>query len=133
VIQACIWSVQAPSVIVHLKQEIDRMQIIINLTRSTLELAIAGTVIMTPDLINALNTTFDARVPPEVARQVTEVPHLVPTWSNVPWIIVTNSSSLCSAPYSRVGTPTRAPRADSSGHAFTDFADGNALTAQAGL
>ena len=51
---------------VHLKQEIDRMQIIIKLTRSTLkslELAIAGTVIMTPDLINALNSIFDARVP----------------------------------------------------------------------
>jgi len=44
------------------------MQIIINLTRSTLlslELAIAGTVIMTPDLIDALNSIFDARVPPK--------------------------------------------------------------------
>jgi len=58
----------AQPLIVHLKQEIDRMQIIINLTRSTLqslELAIAGTVIMTPDLINALNSIFDARVPPK--------------------------------------------------------------------
>merc|ERR1711871_470663 len=51
---------------IHLKQEVDRMQIIINLTRRTLtslELAIAGTVIMTPDLADASNCIFDARVP----------------------------------------------------------------------
>merc|ERR1719498_1204414 len=51
---------------IHLKQEVDRMQIIINLTRKTLtslELAIAGTVIMTPDLVDAANGLFDARVP----------------------------------------------------------------------
>jgi len=51
---------------IHLKQEVDRMQIIINLTRRTLqqlELAIAGTVIMTPDLVDAANGLFDARVP----------------------------------------------------------------------
>lgn len=51
---------------IHLKQEIDRMQIIIKLTRNTLqqlELAIAGTVIMTPDLVDAANGLFDARVP----------------------------------------------------------------------
>jgi len=42
------------------------MQIIIKLTRSTLlqlELAIAGTVIMTPDLVDCANGLFDARVP----------------------------------------------------------------------
>merc|ERR1711988_1271275 len=51
---------------IHLKQEIDRMQIIIKLTRNTLEqleLAIAGTVIMTPDLVDCANGLFDARVP----------------------------------------------------------------------
>jgi len=52
---------------IHLKQEIDRMQIIIKLTKNTceqLKLAIAGTVIMTADLQDALNCIFDARVPP---------------------------------------------------------------------
>ena len=51
---------------IHLKQEIDRMQIIISLTRKTLqglELAIAGTVIMTPDLADCGTCLFDARVP----------------------------------------------------------------------
>merc|ERR1719498_1571663 len=51
---------------IHLKQEVDRMQIIINLTKRTLlqlELAIAGTVIMTPDLVDCANGLFDARVP----------------------------------------------------------------------
>merc|ERR1712194_335560 len=44
------------------------MQIIIKLTKSTLEdlqLAIAGTIIMTSDLQDALNCIFDARVPPK--------------------------------------------------------------------
>jgi len=53
---------------IHLKQEIDRMDIIIKLTRNTLNnlrLAIAGTIIMSPDLIEALNCMFDARVPPQ--------------------------------------------------------------------
>jgi len=52
---------------IHLKQEIDRMQNIISLTQNTceqLKLAIAGSVIMTPDLSDALNCIFDARVPP---------------------------------------------------------------------
>merc|ERR1712159_556929 len=49
---------------IHLKQEVDRMQIIIKLTKNTceqLKLAIAGTVIMTPELNEALNCIFDAR------------------------------------------------------------------------
>jgi len=53
---------------IHLKQEVDRMQTIIKLTKSTLEdleLAIAGTIIMTSDLQDALNCIFDARVPPK--------------------------------------------------------------------
>merc|ERR1719446_162900 len=43
------------------------MNIVIKLTKNTceqLELAIAGTVIMTPDLSEALNCIFDAKVPP---------------------------------------------------------------------
>lgn len=58
-------AVQQPLTI-HLKQEIDRMQRVLELTQSTLQnlqLAIAGTVIMTPDLIDTLNCMFDARVP----------------------------------------------------------------------
>jgi len=52
---------------IHLKQEVDRMHIIIKLTKNTceqLKLAIAGTVIMTGDLQEALDCMFDARVPP---------------------------------------------------------------------
>jgi len=52
---------------IHLKQEVDRMQVIIKLTKFTceqLQLAIAGTVIMTADFQEALNCIFDARVPP---------------------------------------------------------------------
>jgi dynein heavy chain len=51
---------------VHLGQEVDRMQIIIGITRRTLvnlKLAIAGTVIMTADLAEALDCIFTARVP----------------------------------------------------------------------
>jgi len=53
---------------IHLKQEVDRMQVIIGLTKTTLQdlqLAIAGTIIMTSDLQDALNCIFDARVPPK--------------------------------------------------------------------
>lgn len=51
---------------VHLGQEVDRMEIIISLTRKTLQnlkLAIAGTVIMTADLADALDCIYTARVP----------------------------------------------------------------------
>merc|ERR1719181_1585402 len=59
-------SAQPKPLNIHLKQEVDRMQIIIKITRSSLlslELAIAGTVIMTPDLVDAHTCIFDARVP----------------------------------------------------------------------
>jgi len=59
-------NVQPKPLNVHLGQEVDRMQIIIGITRRTLqslELAIAGTVIMTADLQEALDCLFDARVP----------------------------------------------------------------------
>ena len=52
---------------VHLRQEIDRLNIVINLTRKTLQnlrLAIAGTIILSPDLVEALNSLYDGRVPP---------------------------------------------------------------------
>merc|ERR1712070_908896 len=52
---------------VHLSQEVTRMSITIELTKNTLEqlqLAIQGTVSMTPDLIEALDCVFNARVPP---------------------------------------------------------------------
>jgi len=52
---------------IHLKQEVDRMSVALKLTRTTLsdlELAIAGTIIMSEELIEALNYLFDARVPP---------------------------------------------------------------------
>jgi len=52
---------------IHLKQEIDCMDRVIQLTKYTceqLKLAIAGSVIMTPDLGDAFNSIFDARVPP---------------------------------------------------------------------
>merc|ERR1719446_286998 len=44
------------------------MQVILGLTKTTLQdlqLAIAGTIIMTADLQDALNCIFDARVPPK--------------------------------------------------------------------
>jgi len=64
---------------IHLKQEMDRMQIIINLTRKTLlslELAIAGTVIMTPELVDAANCIFDALVPATWLKKSWQAPTL---------------------------------------------------------
>ncbi|XP_076826623.1 dynein axonemal heavy chain 5 [Brachyhypopomus gauderio] len=51
---------------IFLHQEIDRMQRIISCVRSTLsdlKLAIEGTIIMSEDLRDALDSTYDARVP----------------------------------------------------------------------
>lgn len=51
---------------VHLKQEIDRLNVVINLTMKTLKnlrLAIAGTIILSPDLVDALDSLYDGRVP----------------------------------------------------------------------
>ncbi|BFZ18283.1 hypothetical protein BsWGS_21321 [Bradybaena similaris] len=51
---------------IFLKQEIDRMQKIIGIVRSTLQdlkLAIEGTIIMSENLRDALDNMFDARVP----------------------------------------------------------------------
>jgi dynein heavy chain len=51
---------------VHLRQEIDRLNTIISLTRKTLSnlrLAVAGTIALSGDLVDAMNALFDARVP----------------------------------------------------------------------
>eukprot|EP00230_Micromonas_polaris_P000498 CAMPEP_0119208236 /NCGR_PEP_ID=MMETSP1327-20130426/486_1 /TAXON_ID=38833 /ORGANISM="Micromonas pusilla, Strain RCC2306" /LENGTH=4554 /DNA_ID=CAMNT_0007204705 /DNA_START=159 /DNA_END=13823 /DNA_ORIENTATION=- len=51
---------------VHLRQEIDRLNIIINLTRTTLvnlRLAIAGTIALAGDLVEALDKLFNASIP----------------------------------------------------------------------
>lgn len=65
-------NVQPKPLNVHLGQEVDRMQIIIGITRKTLtalELAIAGTVIMTAELQEALDCLFDARVPSSFTKK----------------------------------------------------------------
>jgi len=52
---------------VHLRQEIDRLNITINLTTKTLKnlrLAIAGTIALSGDLVDALSALFDAAIPP---------------------------------------------------------------------
>lgn len=51
---------------VFLRQEIDRLNIVTKLTATTLRnlrMAIAGTIALNGDLINALNALFDARIP----------------------------------------------------------------------
>lgn len=51
---------------IFLRQEIDRMQRVLTLVRSTLtelKLAIDGTIIMNENLRDALNCMFDARIP----------------------------------------------------------------------
>ena len=50
-----------------LQQEVDRLQKVISLIRSSLaslKLAIAGTIVMSPDLADALDALFMTRVPP---------------------------------------------------------------------
>ena len=52
---------------VHLRQEIDRLNVVIKLTQGTLSdlrLAIAGTIALNDGLLKALNALFDARIPP---------------------------------------------------------------------
>ena len=51
---------------IFLRQEVDRMQRVISIVRSTLvdlKLAIDGTIIMSENLRDALDNIFDARVP----------------------------------------------------------------------
>lgn len=71
---------------VFLSQEVDRMQILIGLIRRTLQdlkLAIAGTIIMSSDLQDALNYLFDARVPPKWLKVSWDSPTLGYWFSDV--------------------------------------------------
>ena len=55
---------------VHLKQEIDRLNKVLSITAGTLKnlrLAIAGTVILSSDLVEALDSLYQGRVPPRWA------------------------------------------------------------------
>uniref|UniRef100_H2YDV7 Uncharacterized protein n=1 Tax=Ciona savignyi TaxID=51511 RepID=H2YDV7_CIOSA len=60
----CLYSLQPMNI--FLRQEIDRMQKVINTVRSTLvdlKLAIEGTIIMSESLRDALDCMYDARIP----------------------------------------------------------------------
>jgi dynein heavy chain len=51
---------------IHLRQEVDRLNLVLKITRTTLKnlrLAIEGTIILTPDLQDALEALFNARIP----------------------------------------------------------------------
>ena len=64
-----------------LQQEVDRLQKVISLVRTSLaslKLAIAGTIVMSPDLADALDALFMTRVPP-VPPPITTYPLLLPT------------------------------------------------------
>jgi len=64
---------------VCLRQEVDRTQRVISLIRRTLKelpLAIAGTIIMSPELQEALNSLYDARVPPRWTKVSWPSPNL---------------------------------------------------------
>lgn len=61
---------------IHLRQEIDRLNIIVRLTTSTLQnlrLAIAGTIALSGGLIEALDALFMARIPAAWLKKSWEV------------------------------------------------------------
>jgi len=63
---------------IFLRQEIERMQKVISIVRTTLKqllLAIDGTIVMSDQLTNAFNNMYDARVPKQ--------------WENISWISAT--------------------------------------------
>ena len=70
-----------------LQQEVDRLQKVISLARTSLaslKLAIAGTIVMSPDLADALDALFMTRVPPVLLPTTTTThyyhyPLLLPT------------------------------------------------------
>jgi dynein heavy chain len=71
---------------IFLRQEIDRMQTVLSLIRKTLtelKLAIAGTIIMSSDLQDALNALFDAQVPIKWKKVSWESPTLGYWFSDV--------------------------------------------------
>jgi hypothetical protein len=61
---------------IHLRQEIDRLNIVVRLATSTLEnlrLAIAGTIALSGGLIEALDALFMARIPAAWLKKSWEV------------------------------------------------------------
>jgi dynein heavy chain len=71
---------------IFLRQEIDRIQVVISLIRKTLtelQLAIAGTIIMSSELQDALNALYDARVPEKWIKVSWESPTLGYWFSDV--------------------------------------------------
>lgn len=61
---------------IHLRQEIDRLNIIVRLATTTLQnlrLAIAGTIALSGGLIEALDALFMARIPAEWLNKSWEV------------------------------------------------------------
>jgi dynein heavy chain len=61
---------------VHLRQEVDRLNIVIKLTTTTLQnlrLAIAGTIALSGTLIESLDALFMARIPVEWLKKSWEV------------------------------------------------------------
>ena len=70
-----------------LQQEVDRLQKVISLIRSSLaslKLAIAGTIVMSPELGEALDALFMARVPPVWTKvSVLLAPNMGVWWLNI--------------------------------------------------
>lgn len=73
---------------IFLRQEIEQLQTVLNIVRKTMSdmvSAIEGTIIMTADLVNAINMVFDFRVPTKWQMQAgAEISWLTPSLSG--WI-----------------------------------------------
>lgn len=73
---------------IFLRQEIEQLQTVLNIVRKTMAdmvAAIEGTIIMTADLVNAINMVFDFRVPTKWQMQAgAEISWLTPSLSG--WI-----------------------------------------------
>jgi hypothetical protein len=84
---------------VHLRQEIDRLNIVIKLTTTTLQnlrLAIAGTIALSGTLIESLDALFMARIPVEWLKKSWEVGWAVGLGS---WVGQTLLAQTCSHAY----------------------------------
>jgi dynein heavy chain len=71
---------------IHLRQEVDRLNVILELAGRTLasvRLAIAGTVVLSGDLIQALDSLFDGRVPSAWLRKSWEAASLASWFSGL--------------------------------------------------
>ena len=74
---------------IHLRQEIDRLNIIVRLTTTTLQnlrLAIAGTIALSGNLIEALDALFMARIPAAWLKKSWEVGVLCRWATLVGWL-----------------------------------------------